>query len=300
VTGAARVLAQAKVNLFLNVFAERDEDGYHALWTLFQRIDLADDVLVRVGGSSRSLDVAGPALPRDGLGQIEKNLAYRAAVAFLDASGSAMPPGFSIELTKKIPVGGGLGGGSADAGAVLRALNALSPRPLDAKQLQSIAATLGSDVPFLASELAVAQSLGRGDQFHPTRWVPPASPMALVVPNFGVATKDAYAWLDADRPTDPYADVTGFGAPPAFPGWQELARGANDFEPVVEKRHPILREYRDRLRSAGARLVRMAGSGSCVFGIFDDASAMPTDVGPNASVIRTQTSSRVVQVEVLQ
>lgn len=299
-SAVARVQGQAKVNLFLNVFAERDPDGYHALWTIFQRIDLADDVLIRVGGSARSLDAEGPAIPRDGLGAVEKNLAYRAAAAFLDQAGSALPRGFSIELTKNIPVGGGLGGGSADAGAVLRALNALAPSPLSAEKLRAIAASLGSDVPFLASELLTAQALGRGDRFHPVPWTPPASPMLLVVPDFPVATKDAYAWLDADRPTDNYGDVTGFGAPHAFGGWDELARGANDFEPVVEKRHPILREYRERLDAAGARLVRMAGSGSTVFGIFDENVAMPTSMGPSARVIPTRISARVVQVEVLQ
>ena len=297
---AARVQAQAKVNLVLNVFAERDEDGYHALWTVFQRIDLADDVVVRLGGTSRSLDSQGPAMPREGLGSVEKNLAYRAAVAFLDEAGSSLPSGFSIELTKNIPVGGGLGGGSADAGGVLRALNALAPRPLSAKQLLAIAATLGSDVPFLASELVTAQALGRGDRFHPVSWTPPSSPMLLIVPDFPVATKDAYAWLDADRPTDPYGKVTGFGVPETFPGWPEIARGANDFEPVVEKRHPILGEYRRKLSNAGAQLVRMAGSGSTVFGIFGETVSLSTEMGANARVIPTRVSSRVVQVEVLQ
>lgn len=299
-SAAARVQAQAKVNLFLNVFAERDADGYHALWTVFQRIDLADDVVIRVGGNTQSLDAAGPALPRDGLGPVERNLAFRAAAAYLEDAGSALPSGFSIELTKNIPVGGGLGGGSADAGAVLRALNALSPRPLAPNRLQAIAASLGSDVPFLASELVTAQALGRGDRFHPVGWDPASSPMLLVVPDFPVATKDAYAWLDADRPTDTYGDVTGFGVPDTFPGWAELAQGANDFEPVVERRHPVLREYRDRLRIAGARLARMAGSGSTVFGIFDQNAALPSNMGPNARVIATRTSARVVQVEVLQ
>lgn len=297
---AARVQAQAKVNLFLNVFAARDDDGYHSLWTAFQRIDLADDVVIRLGGSARSLDAVGPAMPREGLGPVERNLAYRAAVAFLDEAGSMLPSGFSIELIKNIPVGGGLGGGSADAGAVLRALNAMSPRPLPGRELGAIAASLGSDVPFLTSELVTAQALGRGDRFLPVGWAPVASPMVLVVPDFAVATKDAYGWLDDDRPTDPYGDVTGFGALETFPGWSDLARGANDFEPVVERRHPILREYRERLLAAGARLVRMAGSGSTVFGIFDETATLPTEMGPNARVIHTRTSARVVQVEVLQ
>ena len=299
-SAAARVQAQAKVNLFLNVFAARDEDGYHALWTVFHRIDLADEVVIRVGGTSRSLDVSGPALPSGGLGATEKNLAYRAAVAYLDAAGASLPKGFSIELSKHIPTGGGLGGGSADAGAVLRMLNALSPKPLAAMQVRHIAAALGSDVPFLASELVSAQALGRGDRFHDTGWKAPSTPMVVVIPDFAVATKDAYAWLDSDRPLDPYGDATGFGVPNVFPGWADPGRGANDFEPVVAKRHPIISTYLEKLRDSGAELVRMAGSGSCVFGIFPQNSALPKDFGPHARVIHTRTSDRVVQVEVLQ
>ena len=121
---AARVLAQAKINLLLRV-GPRDQAGYHQIVTVFQRIDLADEVLVRVGGSVRTLDCTGPRLPSRGLGAPEDNLAYRAAVAY--AERAKWLRGFSVELTKNIPTGGGLGGGSSDAGAVLRALDALDP-----------------------------------------------------------------------------------------------------------------------------------------------------------------------------
>src|SRR5687767_3831363 len=185
-SATARAKAQAKVNLFLNVFAERDEEGYHALWTMFQRIDLADEVVVRVGGTFRSLDATGAAMPSAGLGPTDRNLAFRAAAAYLDQTDSGLPRGFAIELTKNIPVGGGLGCGSADAGAVLRALNTLSKRPVAAEELHAIASSLGSDVAFLASEMVVAQALGRGERMAPVEWVPPSSPMTVVVPNFGV------------------------------------------------------------------------------------------------------------------
>jgi 4-diphosphocytidyl-2C-methyl-D-erythritol kinase len=124
--------------------------------------------------------------------------------------------------------------------------------------------------------------------------------MVIVIPNFGVATKGAYAWLDSDRPKSVADQATGFGAPKAFPGWLDLARGTNEFEAVVEKRHPVLRRYRETLANSGAELVRMAGSGSCVFGIFPHTSPLPTDLGPDARVMHTRTAARVVQVEVLQ
>jgi 4-diphosphocytidyl-2-C-methyl-D-erythritol kinase len=154
---AARVAAQAKINLWLHV-GPLDATGYHAVVTLFQRIDLADDVVVRTGSPGRNIDVSGPALPSDGLGDAERNLAFRAAALFADTVG--WPSGYSIELTKNIPVGGGLGGGSADAGAVLRALNALSPRPISASRLGELARQLGADVPFLASDLVTAAGSG--------------------------------------------------------------------------------------------------------------------------------------------
>src|SRR5262245_8589530 len=116
----ARTLAQAKVNLFLRVLA-REANGYHQLETLFCRLELGDDVAVRVGVGGRSLDCTGGVLPPDGLGPVERNLAWRAAVMYAEATG--WPNDWAIEIAKRIPVGGGLGGGSADAGAVLRCLN---------------------------------------------------------------------------------------------------------------------------------------------------------------------------------
>src|SRR3982751_6289548 len=135
-TRVARVRAQAKINLFLRVLA-RESSGYHQIETLFCRLALGDDVTVRVGVRGRSLDCNG-ALPSEGLGPVEQNLAWRAAVAYADAA--SWPIDFAIEIEKRIPVGGGLGGGSADAGAVLRALDALAPSPLAPQALLDIAA----------------------------------------------------------------------------------------------------------------------------------------------------------------
>src|ERR671923_2093268 len=145
----ARVLAQAKINLFLRVLA-REASGYHSIETLFLRLDLGDVVRVRVGsGVERAVHCHGPVCPADGLGPAERNLAYRAAVAYADATG--WPRSFAIDIEKNIPVGGGLGGGSADAGAVLRLLDAMAPRPAG-PGLVELAASLGADVPFMTIE----------------------------------------------------------------------------------------------------------------------------------------------------
>ena len=300
-SASARVQAQAKINLALHVFPGVDRYGYHALSTIFQRIDLADEVRVRLAGTARSVDSSGPAQPPAGLGPMEKNLAYRAAAAYLARNGSGLPTGFSIEIEKRIPVGGGLGGGSADAGAVLRALQALAPAPLGAEALQELAATIGSDVPFLTSELASASGGGRGDSLAELPYVLPPADVLLVVPQFAISTADAYRWLDEARgPGYSWPPERSSGALKELRGWDFYADDENDFEPVIERRFPKIREYRDALQSNGATVARMSGSGSTVFGIFESGSPAPESLRLDTTVLRTRTSDRVVQVEVLQ
>jgi len=291
-SASAHVAAQAKINLFLDVL-ERDPSGYHSLQTAFLRIDLADDVTVREA-AGRALDVSGPALPAGGLGPTEKNLAYRAALAYADATG--WPTGFAIELVKRIPAGAGLGGGSADAGAVLRALDAISPRPLAAR-LPEIAATLGADVPFMSLEEPMALGSGRGDRVKPIRALEPRA-IVLAVPAFAISTADAYAWLDADRAALSAPLRAGIAEPMAT--WDDAAESAhNDFTAVVARRHPEIAALTDRLRAARASIALLAGSGSTVFGVFDappDVASMGFD--RDVRVITTWTSDRVERVTV--
>lgn len=295
----ARVQAQAKINLFVRV-GRRDASGFHRIATLFLRVDLADEIVVRAGGSVRTLDVSGPRLPPGGLGPAEENLAFRAAVAYGERSG--WPRGFSIELTKNIPVGGGLGGGSADAAAVLRALDAVAERPLVGGVLREIAASLGSDVPFLVSDHVSAVGLGRGEQLEPTPPLP-SRDVLLVVPNFSISTRDAYRWLDESRPEGKVPDQDWQLSATALSSWELFSRtpvNSNDFESVVEQRYPDVRRYRERLRSIGAVVSRMSGSGSCVFGVFEGPAPEARGLAIDAEVLSTHTSSRVVQVEVLE
>jgi 4-diphosphocytidyl-2-C-methyl-D-erythritol kinase len=302
----ARVAAQAKVNLVLRVGPRRD-DGFHDIITMFQLLDLADDIVVRVGGAGRTLHVAGQHLPPDGLGPTEKNLAYRAAIAYSERAG--WPDGFSIELIKNIPAGGGLGGGSSDAGAVLRALDGLTERPLGPSALEAIAAKLGSDVPFFVSGSACAFAAGRGEEVAGLDPLP-AREVLLAIPSFGVSTADAYRWLDEDRATGPGAtEVIEPLSPKAERRMVNLAHddidwdlmrvaSFNDFEPVVEKRHAELAKLREALAAEGALIARLSGSGSTVFGVFDSVPRLPTDTAPGTILIRTKTSTRVVPVEV--
>jgi len=291
----ARVAAQAKLNLWLTVGARDPVRGYHEIATLFHRVDLADEIAVRVGGSIRAIDCSGPRTPAGGLGPPEKNLAFRAAIAYAERSG--WPRGFSIELTKRIPVGGGLGGGSADAAAVLRALDALASNAIGTQGIQELGANLGADVPFLASEHVAALARGIGDQLQ---GVAPLSQreVLILVPGFSVATADAYRWLDRSRDEEQRLPWIQPGHPI---DWTVVAEtSVNDFENVVEARHPKLRALRQWLASKGARVARLAGSGSCVFGVFEGAAPSPQDLAIEALAMPTRTSARVVQVEVLE
>ncbi len=297
---AVSVAAQAKVNLRLRVLA-REASGFHQLETLFLRLELADTIRVRRRPSGLSIDVDGASGGE--LGPVEQNLAWRAAVAWREASGAS--EGFAIELEKWIPVGGGLGGGSADAGAVLRALDAMSAEPLGERRLMAIAARLGSDVPFLTGESAFALGWGRGERLLPLPPLP-SRIAVLFVPPFRVNTAEAYRWLAESRPggVAPVAD-DGALSLGTLGDWAELERLAvNDFEPVVASRHPEIARIVAALRSDGSRIAMLSGSGSTVFGILPPGALRLTPAGersdvPEGTPIVTRTASRVEPVSAL-
>jgi 4-diphosphocytidyl-2-C-methyl-D-erythritol kinase len=293
---AARTLAQAKINLALRVLG-KDTDGYHAVETVFLRLELGDDIEIRTTSGKRSLKCYEM---RDW--PPERNLAYRAAALFADETG--WPKGFEIEIEKNIPVGGGLGGGSADAAAVLRILNGLAPRPISHEALLNLGGVLGSDVPFLASDYAMALAWGRGDKL--LRLDPlPLRDVQLFFPPFGIDTAQAYALLDESR------GDTSSKSPELttemFASWDSAARNSvNDFEPIIRPRWPEI----DALLTRGARsgvFHRMSGSGSTVFKVAgvnarpaeSKSSGASPDVPAGTRSIITRTSTSVVQIELL-
>jgi len=299
-TRTARVAAQAKINLLLRVLA-RESSGYHGIETIFLRLGLTDNVVVRVGDAihGRTLDCNGK-LPPGGLGDIKDNLAYRAACAYADATG--WPGHFAIELTKDIPIGAGLGGGSADAGAVLRALDALSPSPLG-RRLVELAPSLGADVAFMTIDSPIALAWGRGERMLPLPALA-ARPVVVLAPSFSVSTKDAYDWLSRDRGS--YEARAVVLTPTELDTWEGIAAsGVNDFEPVVSRHYPAIAPYVDALRVAGALPAMMSGSGSAVFGVFADAQsalgalAMAMQAQPEGSTrgVVVWTAERVERVE---
>jgi 4-diphosphocytidyl-2-C-methyl-D-erythritol kinase len=296
---AVRVAAQAKVNLRLRILA-RETSGFHQIETLFLRLALADDLLVRATSGARSLDVDGEIDPRQ-LGATERNLAWRAANAYASATG--WPAGFAIQLTKRIPVGGGLGGGSADAGAVLRALDAIAPSPVGEPALLAIAARLGADVAFLASSSVYALAWGRGERLLALR-PPEEREVLLVLPPFAVNTSEAYGWLVAAREAgDVGGGSSGMLDPKSLADWPTIARLAtNDFEPVVAARNPMIERVVARLRDLGCAPAMMSGSGSSVFGVLPPAAQIDVPRfggelgGPAPRALLTRTAVDVAPV----
>jgi 4-diphosphocytidyl-2-C-methyl-D-erythritol kinase len=289
---SARVAAQAKINLRLRVLA-REASGYHSIETVFHRVDLADDVTVRIPtDSTRSIDCRGA-----DVGPAEKNLAFRAATAFADAAG--WPTGFAIEIDKRIPIGGGMGGGSADAGAVLRALDALAPKPLGGPRLRDIAATLGADVPFLTTTDPMAVAWGRGERMIGLPALTPRDVIA-VVPPFGISTADAYRWVDESASA---ARQEAWRKEPAqFGDWTAIERMAvNDFDAPVVARHALLGEMMAWLRDQGAMIAMLSGSGSTVIGVFPRTpSGIARDFAAEGGrLVATTTSARVNPVDVV-
>lgn len=255
-TRSARLKAFAKVNLGLRVLYRRP-DGYHELRTVFQTISLADRIDVAFTPARRTrIGVAGA--------QIENNIMVRAAERVL----SALKIQGTVEfmLAKKIPAGAGLGGGSADAGAVLLSLPVLAGRALPAASLRAIAAELGSDVPFFLCG-GTAVGLGRGEELYPLDAAPQGAGL-LVTPEIHSSTADAYRDLSGTLSgcEEKRAQFEAHAWSGALPDW------TNDFEPVVFARHPELKRVRERLRKLGAVRVAMTGSGSSVVALFADAA----------------------------
>jgi 4-diphosphocytidyl-2-C-methyl-D-erythritol kinase len=277
----------------------RAPSGFHNLDTTFAALHLADSVVVRPGAAREPvLDVgfARPLVEAPAMGAPSENLAVRAARAFMERAGLETGP--EIRLVKRIPAGAGLGGGSSDAAAVLRAMRRLHPGLLDTGDLMQLGTDLGSDVPFFVMGAPFAHGTGRGERLAALAPLP-ARPVVVAIPGFPVATGEAFGWLDSDREaagTKP-PEVGDQPAHGRELSWDAVTDEAvNDFEAPVFQRHPRLREIRDRLRDAGARPALLAGSGSTVFGVFDNggrareaAEALGADSSLRVLMTRTRT-----------
>ena len=258
---SVRVPAYAKVNLRLDVLGRR-ADGYHELRTIFQAISLHDTLVLetkkepgielRITGNSQLAGEPG-----------QDNLVYRAIHEL--AREIEFERGLRAVLTKRIPVGRGMGGGSSDAAAALTGLLRLSAKSVAMERLLEIASSLGADVPFFLGG-GRALGIGRGDEIYPLpdlrrREVLVVSPHDIAVP-----TKDAYRWLSEE--------LTNGRGPTKLLQFCALCWSpqggalSNDFEAAVFPRYPRLAAIKRELLQQGAAEASLAGSGSAVFGIY--------------------------------
>ncbi|MFZ9920435.1 MAG: 4-(cytidine 5'-diphospho)-2-C-methyl-D-erythritol kinase [Terrimicrobiaceae bacterium] len=244
--------APAKVNLTLRVLGQRP-DGFHDIETLMVPLDLADRLEVELKNSPGvDFSCSDSSLPTDG-----SNLVCKAVAAF--EKKIVRPVGVRIHLEKNIPHGAGLGGGSSDAAAVLKALNELLGVGFSVEELENLAASIGSDVPFFI-RCVPAICRGRGERIEPVEGIRGAE-ILLVKPPFPVSTAWAYgAWASATKPDATFAPM--FGSIPMV----------NDLEAPVFSKHlqlPVLKRW--LAAQPGVFAAMMSGSGSTVFAVLDEA-----------------------------
>jgi 4-diphosphocytidyl-2-C-methyl-D-erythritol kinase len=266
--------APAKVNLSLRILARR-EDGYHELETLMTPLDLSDEVELSIQGQEIVIESNVSGLP---LGP--GNLAWKAVEAFYRKLEIVPKTGVAIRLQKRIPVGGGLGGGSSNAAAVLRGLNILHGLPLEPAEMLEIAASLGSDVPFFL-EPNPAICRGRGEILSPLSEYLPSWKFLLIFPPFGISTPWAFSRWKSGKETRVSLDGIEF---------------SNDLEPGVFSKHlvlPVLKKW--LLSREEVRHAQMSGSGSTIFAILQDScstdslvSCVAGEFGPGFKVVETR------------
>jgi len=269
----------AKLNLGLNVLGKR-RDGYHDIETVLQAVSLSDSVKVELGPEDLEVQCDRPEVPKR-----ERNLAYRAAQEFVRRA--KLNVGARITIEKRIPLGGGLGGASSNAAAVLIALNLLTGRRLAKEELASAGAELGSDVPFfLCGGTALAR--GRGELLDCSLPTPPLC-FVIVYPNFPISTRWAYSRIDestARREASLGDQSERIGARFSLTGYtfsanmmaeairagalsQIAANLGNSFEEVVFQTYPELSKIKEELISSGVLGASLSGSGSSLFGICE-------------------------------
>ena len=251
-----RLRSPAKINLFLEPLRKRP-DGYHEIVTVMQTIDLCDELEIELGGARVELECDDAELPRG-----PENLAHRAAEAF--ASAARLDQGVRIRLWKRIPVGGGLGGGSSNAAAVLLGLNELTGRPLSFWRLGRIAASMGSDVPFFLYG-GTALCRGRGERVKPLKPAPEFW-VVLVTPPVRISTRLAYEGLNLSltRRHDARRMLRSINDSDVRALCQSLYNGLAG---SVLAQHPPLERFWEEVTDQGLPYLQLSGSGSTLYGV---------------------------------
>jgi 4-diphosphocytidyl-2-C-methyl-D-erythritol kinase len=271
-----RYLAPAKINLGLEVLYKRP-DGYHEINTLFCRVTEPHDVISVMRAGFFRLTCSDETLPTD-----SHNLMMRATEEFAKLTGKPLPR-LHIHLQKNIPIGAGLGGGSSDAAAMLQILrdwylsefgNTVEPDGpsfLENEALLKLASKLGADVPFFFSGAKTAQASGIGEKLSPMNMQLGASVLIVFNPHIHISTREAYATLTPSEEPRAVDYVKFFESPLPLHKWKEQLH--NDFEPEIFRQFPQLAGLKHSLYAHGASFALMSGSGSSIYGLFEDPNA---------------------------
>ena len=281
--GCLTVLAPAKINLTLEVFGKRD-DGYHALRSLVVPVSIYDTLNLTPLDSGIEVTCEVVGLPGENLPMLPEpgnNLATRAALLLKEATG--YPGGARVHLRKEIPIGGGMGGGSADAAWTLRGLNSLWGTGLTVEALMELGARLGSDIPAMVYGKAVCME-GRGEKVSPIscRW-PAGTDWWIVVvnPGFNVPTGDVYRRFRSGLTSTEETYINARFALERGDGKLASASLLNSLEEPVFYKYPLLAILVERLKSAGAAGVLLSGSGASIFAMaanYDHALKIESQV----------------------
>ena len=265
--------AYGKINLYLKVLGRR-EDGYHEIESILQTITLHDRITLETRPEGISLEVDDPAIPNDA-----SNLAWRAAASLPPAVRG--PRGVHIRMSKSIPSGAGLGGGSSDAAATLVGLARMRGLAPSSSVLDHLAAGLGSDVPFFLTG-GTATVTGRGTEVHPLQDLL-GYELVLVFPGAVVSTREVYGRLSAPLTSSrrisrirPFEPGQSASVRDRLVAWISVG---NDLEPHACAICPAIGEIKERLLRLGAVAAAMSGSGSAVFGIYESAPAADRAAG---------------------
>ena len=261
------VEARAKINWTLQIVGRRD-DGYHLLDSVMQHIDLSD-TLVFEPSDRISLHVANA---QDPIPADERNLVFRAALALQKASGTKK--GAAISLTKRTPSGAGLGGGSADAAAALKALDRFWDLHMTLEQLCQIGCSLGADIPYCL-QTAPMRVNGIGEVLSPLPFSIPNVPLVLLKDAVSLSTKEIFQRLDEEQQTEIKSRYTDAWLSWIARPFKRIRPVWNDLERVSLPLVPGIARAKEDLYDCGACFAQMTGSGSAVYGVFeDDAMAL--------------------------
>lgn len=258
-----KLKASAKVNLTLEI-VKKLPNGYHELRTVMVKLkNIFDEITIKFYPDKSGIVIKSDSknIPLD-----ENNICYKAAKKYLENIKEKM--GIAIEIKKKIPVGAGLGGGSSDAAAVLKALNTFYKNKVSGKELEKIASQTGKDVPFFLSSKDAAFLDRMGDRIKKNSDI---SKLYFLIVNPGICVSTSWAFGETHK----HRNLGNKGI--SVKMFQYIQKGDidkiianlyNDFEPVIEKKYPVIKKIKDSLIDLGASGALMTGSGSTVFGIF--------------------------------